>query len=310
MHIHTHYDNLQVPYTATDAEIRQAYRRLSRKYHPDLNPDPDAHRIMQLVNRAYDVLSDPRKRAEHDFWIEAQRRRRIQEELGIPTTLTYAQRRNMPNQYNEYQTQYAANNSQKLVLIGLIIISLILLGLVIWQGQFWFNSTQNNMANNLSINTPSTETPTEKVYIESNHNNTNNNNNNIITTEPETIPLPSNYIRPHNAPNGSPFPVESGYIEGYPQIIGLKNYAINVENIHNTSDVFAQLYEKRSSQAVRTFFINTRSEFMLNQLDPGEYFVRYYQLDNGEYFDSESVTVTDNSIATIYLQRARSRYSQ
>lgn len=303
IHIHTHYDNLQVPYTATDAEIRQAYRRLSRQYHPDLNPDPDAHRIMQLVNRAYDVLSDPRKRAEHDFWIEAQRRRRMQEELGIPTTLTYAQRRNMPTQYYEYEPQQGASSSQKLVLSGLIVISLILLGLVIWQGQFWFNQTQNNTVANQTVTQPNTDTPTVNVHeVNANH------ATNTVAPEPETPALSSNYTRPQHAPNGSPFPAESGYIEGYPQITGLGNHSINVENIRNTSDVFAQLYEKRSSQAVRTFFINTRSEFMLNQLDAGEYFVRYYQLDNGEYFDSESVTVTDNSTATIYLQRARSRY--
>lgn len=298
MHIHTHYDNLQVPYTATDAEIRQAYRRLSRKYHPDLNPDPDAHRIMQLVNRAYDVLSDPRKRAEHDFWIEAQRRRRMQEELGIPTTLTYAQRRHTPTQYyEEYQPQQNASGWQKLLLTGLVMISLILLVLVVWQGQSWWN-TQNNLTQNQPPAQQTTETPTVNVHEI---------NANAVA---EAEPIPSNYTRPLNAPNGSPFPSESGYIDGYPQIMGLGNYAINVENIRNTSDVFAQLYEKRSPQAVRTFFINTRSEFMLNQLDAGEYFVRYYQLDNGEYFDSESVTVTDNSTATIYLQRARSRYSQ
>ena len=57
--IRTHYDNLQLPTTASEKEIRTAYRRLSKKYHPDYNSDPDAIRIMQLVNRAYEVLSDP-----------------------------------------------------------------------------------------------------------------------------------------------------------------------------------------------------------------------------------------------------------
>nr|UOP05287.1 J domain-containing protein [Conchiformibius kuhniae] len=89
MHIHTHYDNLQLPQTATDAEIRQAYRRLSKRYHPDLNADPDAHRIMQLINRAYEVLSDPSSRAEHDRWIRAQYRRQY-EVMPQPITYYYA----------------------------------------------------------------------------------------------------------------------------------------------------------------------------------------------------------------------------
>ncbi|MBR5940233.1 MAG: J domain-containing protein [Neisseriaceae bacterium] len=71
--IQTHYDNLQLPTTASEKEIRTAYRRLSKKYHPDYNSDPDAVRIMQLVNRAYEVLSDPEQKRQHDLWIAAQK---------------------------------------------------------------------------------------------------------------------------------------------------------------------------------------------------------------------------------------------
>ncbi|MBR6877252.1 MAG: DnaJ domain-containing protein, partial [Neisseriaceae bacterium] len=59
MRIRTNYDNLHVSPEAYDEEIRKAYRYLSKQYHPDLNPDADANRIMQLINQAYDVLSDP-----------------------------------------------------------------------------------------------------------------------------------------------------------------------------------------------------------------------------------------------------------
>jgi curved DNA-binding protein CbpA len=41
-----------------------------KKYHPDKNQgNPDAERVMQIINTAYEVLSDPVKRAEHDAWI-------------------------------------------------------------------------------------------------------------------------------------------------------------------------------------------------------------------------------------------------
>lgn len=69
--IHTHYDNLKVARNAPPEVIRAAYRTLSKKYHPDHHPDnPDAIRIIQLINTAYDVLSDATRRQEHDRWIE------------------------------------------------------------------------------------------------------------------------------------------------------------------------------------------------------------------------------------------------
>jgi curved DNA-binding protein CbpA len=69
-HIHTHYDNLKVARNAPPEVIRAAYKSLSQKYHPDRNPDsPDAMRIIQIINSAYEVLSDPVKRAAHDAWI-------------------------------------------------------------------------------------------------------------------------------------------------------------------------------------------------------------------------------------------------
>jgi len=68
--IHTHYDNLKVARNAPPEVIRAAYKTLSQKYHPDRNPDsPNAIRIIQMINLAYEVLSDPVKRQEHDEWI-------------------------------------------------------------------------------------------------------------------------------------------------------------------------------------------------------------------------------------------------
>lgn len=50
--------------------IQAAYRTLAKKYHPDRNKDnPEAARIMQIINTAFEVLSDPVRREEHDAWI-------------------------------------------------------------------------------------------------------------------------------------------------------------------------------------------------------------------------------------------------
>lgn len=68
--IHTHYDNLKVARNAPPEIIRAAYKTLSQKYHPDRNSDnPDSIRVIQIINSAYAVLSDPVRRREHDEWI-------------------------------------------------------------------------------------------------------------------------------------------------------------------------------------------------------------------------------------------------
>jgi curved DNA-binding protein CbpA len=69
--IHTHYDNLRIQRNATPGLIKAAYRALSYEYHPDRNPDRDTTRIMQMLNDAYAVLSDPVARAEYDAKVAA-----------------------------------------------------------------------------------------------------------------------------------------------------------------------------------------------------------------------------------------------
>jgi len=62
-----YYETLGVSRDASETEIKKAYRRLARKYHPDANPDdPQAEEKFKAVNEAYQVLSDAKKRAQYD----------------------------------------------------------------------------------------------------------------------------------------------------------------------------------------------------------------------------------------------------
>ncbi|TGZ55485.1 hypothetical protein CRM22_010395 [Opisthorchis felineus] len=61
-----HYSTLGLPRSASQADIKNAYRRLAQKYHPDKNSDEDAAQKFMEVNEAYGVLSKPERRAEYD----------------------------------------------------------------------------------------------------------------------------------------------------------------------------------------------------------------------------------------------------
>jgi len=60
------YDLLGVARDADADALKKAYRRLARQYHPDVNPDPEAQDRFKEISMAYEVLSDPQKRASYD----------------------------------------------------------------------------------------------------------------------------------------------------------------------------------------------------------------------------------------------------
>ncbi|MBI3242100.1 MAG: VWA domain-containing protein [Chloroflexi bacterium] len=65
------YASLGVARSATQDEIRQAFRQTARRFHPDTNPDPSASDEFKLVSNAYDILSDPQRRAEYNGLFDA-----------------------------------------------------------------------------------------------------------------------------------------------------------------------------------------------------------------------------------------------
>src|SRR3989442_15884086 len=63
-----YYVLLGVPRSATDEQIRSAYRKLARQFHPDVNSASDASERFKAVTEAYEVLTDPQRRQRYDMF--------------------------------------------------------------------------------------------------------------------------------------------------------------------------------------------------------------------------------------------------
>src|SRR3982074_439447 len=61
-----YYESLGVPRDASEEDIRRAYRKLARQYHPDVNKEAGAEDRFKQVSEAYEVLRDPEKRERYD----------------------------------------------------------------------------------------------------------------------------------------------------------------------------------------------------------------------------------------------------
>jgi curved DNA-binding protein CbpA len=60
------YAVLGIPRDASDEQVQRAYRRLAKRYHPDLNPDAQASQQMRRINQAWEILSSAASRAQHE----------------------------------------------------------------------------------------------------------------------------------------------------------------------------------------------------------------------------------------------------
>ncbi len=63
----SYYETLGIPRSASDKEVRQAFRKLAREHHPDVNSgDKASEEKFKRINEAHSVLSDPEKRRKYD----------------------------------------------------------------------------------------------------------------------------------------------------------------------------------------------------------------------------------------------------
>ena len=270
----THYNNLKVSRDAPIEVIRAAFRSLAAKYHPDLNPGNDeAARIMRIVARSYAVISDPVSRAQHDRWI-----------MGVESAAEGRESPSAQRQPLRRPTESSPARPPCFCLeeqgrTGSWIVGISIFFVAIMSGiAFIPRRSVTAPANSIQTPTPSPVTPTvqelrgapvpqPQIY------------STVLRNAQMQNPL--HYSRPALAPNGQLWPANSGYIFGYTNEAG--NSEITIDNTQNGSDMLVKLFDRRFDRpvAVRIFFLRAREQFTLDGVMPGDYDIRYQDLDSG-----------------------------
>ena len=309
--LHTHYDNLKVARNAPPEVIRAAYKTLSQKYHPDKNPDnPQAARIMSVINTSYDILTDPVQKSAHDRWIAEQELMRMQAQVR---QYTQQAQHTPPRPQPTPQPQSQPIAPQPSVALRTKVwahvlrnprfysVALVLFGIFVWDASTKTSTSQSKTPVATTPRTSKTATTPSQSTL----------NVPAVTASAESAP----YVRPATAPNGSPWPITAGYVAGYKLLNDLGISTVTVDNRQNNADVFVKLYLLVGTKrfVTRVFFIPAYSAFTAESMAPGLYDVRYMDLDSGDLArtesfilkQSESYSGTEYSNITLTLYKVK-----
>jgi curved DNA-binding protein CbpA len=120
------YRELGVSRRATDSEIKSAYRRLARRYHPDVCPSPDANARFARITEAYRVLSDPGRRSMYDLGEPVERKTTFYAGYGGRSAEVVAYQRRLDHLVDEMiarERKEAADRSHAVTIVVTLFIS-------------------------------------------------------------------------------------------------------------------------------------------------------------------------------------------
>lgn len=263
--IHTHYDNLKVSRNAPAEVIRAAYKALSQKYHPDKNQGDDkAARIMAILNSAYETLSDPQRRKEHDEWIAAE-----EWEIAWLESTDEKEAEAVADQGRRYRP----SRDPKWWLVLAVCVALGWGAATLAQMQFHLipESQPAAVQASAAVRTPTpSAAPAPKLEFKANlsahiH----------LAGAEQLCALPQ---RPETAPNGEFWPAKSAYIEGYKLGNGGGDTRLLLDNSANANDALVVLYDQEKHLAVRHVFLRAHEKFNLEDLAPARYQVQQQAL--------------------------------
>lgn len=296
--IHTHYDNLKVSRHAPQEVIRASYKALSQKYHPDKNPgDEKSARIMAVVNTAYNVLSDPMRRKEHDEWIAS-------EEWEVEWLESSNAKEGQPRKHGDHPEAQPGPKPRRRRLwrdprwwLGLstcFVAGAVAAVLTIEQqpdiipsALAWSGIAQPENIKTVGPDKPAVEAgsdgwagrvgpegakgPPPEVRA-------------LAVTQlsvPARAPDCGTDLQTLAAPSGEPWPLESSYLPGYPVGNEGQEMQVQIDNSANPAPVLVKLYDLERRTNVRHAFVQQRSNFTFDKLAAGKYEVRYQNLVDG-----------------------------
>jgi hypothetical protein len=302
--IHTHYDNLKVSRHAPQEVIRAAYKALSQKYHPDKNPgDERAARIMAIVNTAYNILSDPVRRKEHDEWIASEEwevewlesshgeegREKPRGEHWEPRQVAAPSRWRVLRDPRWWGLMLAAFAGGGALAIVLLDPPRMLPSALAWPGKAQPAAAPSASASaSASASTPNTppdplgsdasadgwarpagqaEAPPDIKALGVTQ---------LIV--PARAPDCDTDLQAQVAPTGDPWPAQSGYVDGYPLGNQGEEMQVLVDNSSNPSPVLVKIYDLDRRSNVRHVYVLGRAKFLIDKLSAGKYEVRYQNI--------------------------------
>jgi len=287
--IHTHYDNLKVTRSAPPEVIRVAYKALAQKFHPDRNAGSlEAAKIMSIINNSYDVLSDPKKRQEHDLWIAKQEKIHEQPAPAAPQPRHHqAHRSNRQNIRNfPKPDSFIAHVIKNWRVYGS-------LAFLVWVFSVYGQDQPPASPLPYQPQPPNTYSDSSQQNPTSDHNAPENTR--PYRAESPLMPATVVYTRPSTAPNGNAWPNVAGYVSGYGQLSHNGLSSVTVDNSQNDSDVFLKLVSLNESEAypVRHVYIPAFGKFTLDTVTAGNYDIRYRDLGNGNLSRSEQFNLEE-----------------
>jgi hypothetical protein len=313
--IHTHYDNLKVSRGAPPEVIRAAYKALSQKYHPDKNPgDEKAARIMAIVNTAYNCLSDPERRKEHDEWIAAEEwevewlESTRHEDHGHGHGPRPARAHEPDHAWHaEHPPQgvraKAARDPRWWAALGLVFGVGCIAGAVAvsqqsllpqalaaaWNG----NGAPAPVRAEIPARAAASVRPREDARPAAVADNWAVAREGAVRAAAvHTVGVAALLIPPRvpeceldmqvlSAPNGAAWPDKTGYLEGYPLANQGGEMVLNVDNSANPSPVFVKVYDVERRANVRHLYVEANDAMTVDGLAKGRYEVRYQNLEAG-----------------------------
>jgi hypothetical protein len=293
--IHTHYDNLKVSRHAPQEVIRAAYKALSQKYHPDKNPgDERAARIMAIVNTAYNILSDPVRRKEHDDWISSEewevewlesthgdegRQRPHGEAQWEPRQVEAPSRWRFllaPRWWGGMLAFFAAGVALTALLVDP---PRVLPAALAWAGK---PPSANGAATPNSPPDPlGTDASSDGWARPAGQTDAPPDIKALAVTQlvvPARTPDCDTDLQSQVSPNGDPWPAQSGYIDSFPVGNQGEEMQILIDNSNNPSPVLVKIYDLDRRSNVRHAYVLGRAKFLVDKLTAGKYEVRYQNI--------------------------------